>query len=770
MRAWLVPFGVIIVAALYNVYLNADRDVSFIEKAIPPYVGVLLPGGLYPRRHLDKEVPPSTTSLRTLELVPPLSEYPETVQDGDVVTFHIYLRRANEMKTLEDNDILWTSDRGRERSSLHITVGKHEVIPAVEEALTRMPRKSNSRGLFLAPSDKCFGVRGFAPWGIRSNEDLQMSIVVLDVIQKPLGSFRCSVGSFFLLLLFLNRFCLGGQPQLCYHMRTLLSFQKGQTIMRLSLGLVLLVTLLLAVQAQRPQRNVTGGVVEGYIDNIHKIFVFKGIPYAAPPVESLRFAPPQDVVSWSGVRDASEFGAGCIAACTLPKPSVTCANQTSEDCLFLNVWSPSIASNASLPVLFFIHGGAFSAGTASCRLYESAELAASQQIVVVTINYRLGLLGALTSDLLKGNFMLQDQRKAMQWVQSNIAQFGGDPNRVTLAGQSAGAMSILCHMASKLSWPLFHAAIVSSGTFGVPLQSPELAKGLSDIVLTKLHCPPKGEAALACLRAAPVDLILNITENTRNFPWPSTILSLVMPWAPVMDGSAELPFEPMAPGAQGRLKPVPMMIGSLTDDSVLYTYRFTEKPITETMLDGMLTVMFGFGNAINIRLLYGPVPNETDTHIYASSILTDYMFTCASRYLSRGLVSNRTAPVYRFVFSHLPSFQPFMWHENMPFCDSYVCHATDLVFWFNPLYAVPDTPKPTAGEFELSRNMQNAWGNMVRTFTPNDPKSATVPWPAFDSLSDAIMNLDVPVPHPERRFRQAYCNYFDSIGYNRRGW
>ncbi|MET0755696.1 MAG: carboxylesterase family protein, partial [Pseudoxanthomonas sp.] len=211
----------------------------------------------------------------------------------------------------------------------------------------------------------------------------------------------------------------------------------------------------------------SAGKLDGKVEG--SLLVFKGIPYAAPPVEDLRWKQPAPVAKWSSVKDARNFGAACV------QPSAGESNiyardigATSEDCLTLNVWAP--AKGKKTPVFVWIHGGSLRTGSGSGAMYDGAKMAA-QGLAVVSINYRLGVLGYLahpelsyeSSQGISGNYGLYDQIAALQWVKDNIAAFGGDADNVTIAGESAGALSVMYLMAAKPARGLFHKAIVQSG-------------------------------------------------------------------------------------------------------------------------------------------------------------------------------------------------------------------------------------------------------------------------------------------------------------------
>ena len=221
--------------------------------------------------------------------------------------------------------------------------------------------------------------------------------------------------------------------------------------------------------------QVDGGIITGINNEADGLYIFKGIPFAAPPVGDLRWREPQPVIPWEGVRDATEFGASAIQTRNysyLPwTEEFMVQNDISEDCLFLNVWTPAKTTSDNLAVMFFIHGGALTEGSGAIDVYNGEELA-KKGIIVVTINYRLGVLGFLAHPELtaespnnvSGNYGFLDQVAALKWVQNNIKNFGGDPSRVTIVGQSAGARSVSGLLASPVAAGLFSGAITQSGT------------------------------------------------------------------------------------------------------------------------------------------------------------------------------------------------------------------------------------------------------------------------------------------------------------------
>ena len=251
---------------------------------------------------------------------------------------------------------------------------------------------------------------------------------------------------------------------------------------------------------------------------IAQLDVFRGIPYAEPPLGERRFVPPAPVKPWSGVRSAEQFGADCMQ-------SASPSHVESEDCLYLNVWAPK-RQMRSLPVMVFIHGGAFKQGGASTALYDPSDLA-RRGVVAVTLNYRLGAFGFLVSlsDGVVGNAGLWDQQLALGWVHRNIAQFGGDASRVTLFGESAGAMSIAVHLTLRSSAHLFAQAIVQSNVASYQYRPLALADKLGTAFKRKLQC-----ASLECLQHEPVGAVLQASLSLQGVP--RSVCDFIF-WAPV---------------------------------------------------------------------------------------------------------------------------------------------------------------------------------------------------------------------------------------------
>ena len=300
--------------------------------------------------------------------------------------------------------------------------------------------------------------------------------------------------------------------------------------------------------------KVASGSLEG-TTMTSGIRVFKGLPYAAPPVGDLRWRPPQPPAKWNGVRKADKFSDSCMQALTRSRNPWTkefmVQNEASEDCLCLNVWTGAKAATEKRPVLVWMHGGGFNEGSGEIITYDGEELA-KKGLIVVTINYRLGIFGFYTHPELtkespqhaSGNYGLLDCVAALEWVQKNIAAFGGDPSRVTIAGQSAGAMAVHALTASPLAKGLFHRAIAESGS-GVGRRTKELAASEQDGVK---WAEAKGATSLQALRAKPA---ADLMGGAR--------------FAPVVDGWF-LPADTAVIFANGKQNDVPMLTGLTADE------------------------------------------------------------------------------------------------------------------------------------------------------------------------------------------------------------
>ena len=394
--------------------------------------------------------------------------------------------------------------------------------------------------------------------------------------------------------------------------------------------------------------------------------------------------PPQSPDSWSGVRLAMNYGEIC------PVPDQVKVSQDeqfnahryfpqNENCQFLNVWSPAL-DTGKRPVLVFIHGGGFEDGSGSIPLYSGAHLAASQDAVVVTINYRLGAMGFLAGyGGLGGNYGLLDQQLALRWVQDNAAAFGGDPQRVLLFGESAGAMSTGLHMLSiPSSAGLFSAALMESNPVGLPYKSPAVAAEFGAALAKVVGCEQGG---LDCMRALPAQQIAD-AENDPSITAEGLLqgFSGFLVWAPTLDG-AIVQQQPIAAAASGF--PLPTVFGTNRDEGTLFVYPLLESlhalPLSTAIYEGLLAKFFGETDVAPILAAYPP--NDTDNAPVVSQLVSDYLFFCASR----AMASGGGGPTYGYFFSQLTtSFNLWdLYPPKVPQCGDEVCHGAELPYVFD---------------------------------------------------------------------------------------
>lgn len=325
------------------------------------------------------------------------------------------------------------------------------------------------------------------------------------------------------------------------------------------------------VQDERLVVEAGGGALRGRTTTVPGVLAFLGIPYAAPPFGSARFLPPQPVRPWSGVREATRFGP------TVPKSRLSPHFEQmwperwieGEDCLNLNVWTPGLGGDA--PVLVWVHGGGFTNGSGSARELDGAAFA-RDGVVCVTINYRLAADGFLflddgaAIDDGTGNAGVLDQQAALAWVRDNVATFGGDPRRVTLAGHSAGGSSVATQLASARSAGLYGRAVVSSTSGIHRLTGPEFALRVSADLARRLDVAPTREA----LAAVPTPALLAAVEAQRTeLPSWGGDAQAMAPWAPVTDGDV-VPADPRGAITAGRAREVPLLTGTARDELRLH--------------------------------------------------------------------------------------------------------------------------------------------------------------------------------------------------------
>ncbi len=482
--------------------------------------------------------------------------------------------------------------------------------------------------------------------------------------------------------------------------------------------IALLATLVLLLGASAEPVKVEGGRLQGTVED--GLRVYRGIPYAAPPVGDLRWRPPQPAPKWEGVRAADQFGRACIqtnaAIANLPAPS--------EDCLYLNVWTPAKSAGDKLPVLVWIHGGGFVAGAPAEKLYHG-EWLAKKGVVFVSIAYRLGVLGFLahpqlsaeSSHHVSGNYGILDMIAGLQWVQKNISAFGGDPQKVTIQGESAGAaaVSILC--ASPLAKGLFRGAIAESGgTFG-PVradasfgESEPLAAAEKRAVdwLSSVGIPNIAE-----LRTIPAEKLQSMTP--RQFGWAR----------PNADGWV-IPGDQYKLYESGKYNDVPVLTGYNSDEGLLFGDPKSQEAYVQSVRDRY----HQFADKILAAYPGGETPAEKWTE---RNLIRDSAFGWNAWTWARLQTKTGKSKVFLYFFE-----EPAELPAGAKPGEFGARHASELPYVFRQL-TEHDRPSPTPKDEALSDMMRTYWTNFVKT---GDPNGTSLPmWPVYNDSKPEVLHI-----------------------------
>lgn len=478
---------------------------------------------------------------------------------------------------------------------------------------------------------------------------------------------------------------------------------------------------------QRPVVHLAVGDLVGIREG--GVTQYRGIPYAEPPVGALRWAAPQPARPWAGQREAGRFGPMCPQ---VPDPFGGVAQQTSEDCLSLNVYVPDAAGTGPRPVIVWIPGGGQVLGAGS--QYDAAHLSNATQAVVVTVNYRLGALGWLwTSGMVaekKGhNFSLQDQQEALRWVQRHIGAFQGDASRVTLAGESVGSISASLHLVSPTAAGLFHRVLLASGVNPPGLISSADAAKFGDAFALKAGCPAGGDQ-MRCLRGkSPDDLLRaspDYTDIGRN----------ALYWPHFNDG--EMIVSDVMPAlSKGAFNQVPIMVGSTKDEGrgfVPVSYDLDGTAMTQEEYVAAATRFVGSGGQALLTGLLYPSSKLGSPGLAWSQVVTDGWFACQVNELARRTQSKVPTFAYEFADRQAPEF------VHSPFMASGAFHAGDLLYWFQtPIAGAPLVLNPS--QKALSDQMIRYWKRFAETGQPNDAHSGDPVWPTYNWLSTPYLTL-----------------------------
>ena len=479
-----------------------------------------------------------------------------------------------------------------------------------------------------------------------------------------------------------------------------------------------------------PLVETTSGRVAG--TQTQEIAVFRGLPYAAPPVGALRWRAPQPAVAWPGTRDASKVGHACPQKRGLSLEGGGDPGTLDEDCLNLNVFTPRAEPGARLPVMVWLHGGALIFGTGGLPLYDGMALS-RQGVVVVTLNYRLGPLGFFVHPAIEReapggavNFGLLDQIAALQWVQRNIAAFGGDPDNVTLFGQSAGAQSVLALMSSPLSRELMQRAIVQSA-YGLPARPRAKARETGVRVASAVGLSG-ADASAEQLRSVPAARLAALEGNDLSLAPGFVIGDPVVPVAPV---------EAFRAGTQAG---IPLLIGSNSDE--------TSVALAFGIQPAQLIKKLGVGGVL-VRPLYRDVKDDAEL---GRQVVRDAVFTAFARRIA--VLHAAKAPVWRYYFDRVP--------EGLRGKQSGVPHGGEVppVFGTADLCACTGAT-PTDSDRAAAKAMAARWVSFARAGQPDVPGLPA--WPADGNFKNVLLEFgDKQVVRPA--FMRHRLNAFIAAG------
>jgi para-nitrobenzyl esterase len=501
--------------------------------------------------------------------------------------------------------------------------------------------------------------------------------------------------------------------------------------------LVVIAAALAAGAVAGEQVKVDSGSLKGALNSDGSVRIFRGVPFAAPPVGNLRWRPPMPVQPWHGVRAADIFGAHCVQGKVFGD-LVTRSTEMSEDCLYLTIWAP--AKGKHLPVYVWFHGGGFAAGAGDEARYDG-ESFARQGIVVVNPNYRLGVFGFLAHPELtkesphkaSGNYGLLDQVAALEWVRKNIAAFGGDPRKVTVGGESAGSLSVSALMASPLSRDLFQQAVGESGAFfGVPG-----GRGMASLADSEKQglefAEAVGAKSLAELRAKPAADLLREAMKKNNG----------MSFWPNVDGYF-LPADVPSIYAQGKQSRVPLLAGWNADEIRMAVLMAKEKPNAKTFPAQLREQFKGQADA---ALKVYPASTDEEALRSAGDLASDN-FIVFGTWKWIDMQAKTGEPVYRYRFDRPVPTPEAM--KKMGLKSIGAPHAAEIEYVFNMLRWKKEDWQPE--DQRVAETMNAFWANFIKKGDPNGPGLPM--WPNF-TKTHQVMHLDansqaLPEQHRDR--------------------
>ncbi len=506
--------------------------------------------------------------------------------------------------------------------------------------------------------------------------------------------------------------------------------------------LLLLMAMQAAVFAQSGPNPPVAKTVNGMIEGISKsgVSIFMGIPYAQPPVDDLRWKAPQPVKNWQGTRKTVQFGPRAMQAPVF-SDMVFRSEQVSEDCLYLNVWTPANKGTTKLPVLVYFYGGGFIAGDGSEPRYDG-EFMARHGIVAVTVNYRLGVFGFLSHPELtkespnhaSGNYAFLDQNAALKWVQQNIAAFGGDPKKVTIAGESAGSASVSAQMASPLSKHLIAGAIGESGALIEPTLGPVSQQDAEQTGVK--FATSVGAASLAELRAMPADKLLQVAAKAgvRGFP-------------AVIDGY----FFPKSPAdiyMSGQQAHVPLLLGWNSEEMNYHMIMGNKEPTPENYAAALKNL---YPNTAEEALKYYPGKTNEEVLQSATALAGDRFIAFSTWKWYDACLKTGGNPVYRYFYERP---RPAMKTDKNSTPGTGAVHSAEIEYAMGnlPLNRVYDWQPE---DFLVSEVLNGYFINFIKT---GDPNGLGLPvWPkAVSGKPSGVMHINVDTRAEEDHFQERY--------------
>jgi para-nitrobenzyl esterase len=493
------------------------------------------------------------------------------------------------------------------------------------------------------------------------------------------------------------------------------------------------------------QVRTTAGLVQGTSIDDGRIRVFKGIPYAAPPVGELRWQAPRPSAPWQGVRDATKAGPACTQGSVFGDIAPAA---TGEDCLYLNVWTPARKAGARLPVMVWIHGGGFVAGFGDEPRHDGGAFA-RKGVVLVTINYRLGVFGFLAHPELtresgrnaSGNYGLLDQVAALRWVQENISAFGGDPRNVTIFGESAGSFAVSALMASPLAKGLFQKAIGESGAFFTAAGG---TLALGSLAVTEQQglkfAASTGADSLAALRAKPAQELLQAATKAQLW------------FAPNIDGYF-LTEDVYLTYAAARQAHVPLLAGWNADEMRASVTLRKDKPTAQSFAE---ETRKRFGDQAEAVLKVYPAGTDEEALESAAALASDLFIGYATWKWVEMHLQTGQAPVYRYSFDRKIPVPPDNKVMGVAATsrDIGARHAGEIEYVFGALeISLPKVPWEAADR-TLSDVMTTYWANFARK---GDPNGAGLPkWPRYEAKGRRVQHLDETVRDADDSARSRY--------------